>query len=221
MQEQEAENAAWAAQESAAIKHALTHAPTDTIHAMCLDPQKSRDKDRERERERVAKLAQITDTTAASGVEGGSGTSTSAGGDGKEGTVAVVATDGDHTVPATTSTSASTSVVADGSAVPVPVSGGHLSGHESRTVYVTGVHACCTKAVLRTAVTETLVREHLPAPERVVISQPVWGNKLPSKFERSVRLTNFEYFVARSTYSILLLGYFNLSFLLDGNPDLT
>ena len=75
-------------------------------------------------------------------------------------------------------------------------SNSHLSGHEDRTIYVTGIHACCTKAVLKSAIVDALSAGDLSAPvsnqeefpsltpTRIVISQPVWINRIPSKFER-------------------------------------
>lgn len=77
----------------------------------------------------------------------------------------------------------------------------HFSGHEQRTVYLSGVHACCTKAVLKAAIAEALAASGtrtadqeaqekpadgvvLPPAERILISQPVWSNKFLEKFER-------------------------------------
>ena len=63
--------------------------------------------------------------------------------------------------------------------------GRHVPGHEDRTIYISGVHSVCTKAVLRAAVTDVLTKENLPPPERVIVAQPVWTQKVPSKFERN------------------------------------
>lgn len=68
-------------------------------------------------------------------------------------------------------------------------SGKHLSGHESRTVYISGVHACCPKKVLRSAIINSLSertngREDMK-PDRILISQPVWSTRSLDKFERT------------------------------------
>ena len=51
------------------------------------------------------------------------------------------------------------------------ITGKHLSGHEDRTVYVTGIHACCTKAVFRAAVMEHLSAAN--AANAALAEQPV------------------------------------------------
>ncbi len=69
----------------------------------------------------------------------------------------------------------------------VVLSGKHLPGHENRTVYVSGIHACCPKAVLQTAITNALTNngtEESNKPDRIVISQPVWNSRQLDKFER-------------------------------------
>lgn len=68
----------------------------------------------------------------------------------------------------------------------VPIATKHLPGHEDRTLYISGIHAGCTKASLENAITSALaaVDENL-APERIIIAQPVWTNTHGvDKFER-------------------------------------
>jgi hypothetical protein len=73
------------------------------------------------------------------------------------------------------------------------IDGRHFSGHQSRTVYLSGVHACCPKSVLAGAIIarlregaeiHSLTVEEL-TPERILISQPMWSNRVLDKFERS------------------------------------
>lgn len=62
----------------------------------------------------------------------------------------------------------------------------HLPGHEDRTLYISGIHAGCTKTSLETAINSALavVDETLVA-ERIIIAQPVWTNTHGvDKFER-------------------------------------
>lgn len=70
----------------------------------------------------------------------------------------------------------------------VDFGGKHLAGHESRTLYLTEVHACCPKSVLKNAIIEVLTDKSTEAlnlvPERILIAQPVWSNKNIEKFER-------------------------------------
>lgn len=74
------------------------------------------------------------------------------------------------------------------------VSGRHFSGHENRTVYLSGVHACCPKSVLTGAIIARLRETNVEnsavsvedlTPERILISQPMWSNRVLDKFERS------------------------------------
>ena len=69
------------------------------------------------------------------------------------------------------------------------LAGKHFSGHENRALYVTGIHACCPKQFFKTIITDTLVgnentADPLPAPERILIAQPVWNTRYLEKFER-------------------------------------
>eukprot|EP01033_Poteriospumella_lacustris_P009375 gene9375-6716_t len=74
------------------------------------------------------------------------------------------------------------------------VAGRHFSGHENRTVYLSGVHACCPKSVLTGAIIARLRETNVEnsalsvedmTPERILISQPMWSNRVLDKFERS------------------------------------
>jgi hypothetical protein len=69
--------------------------------------------------------------------------------------------------------------------------GRHLSGHENRTLYLSSVHACCPKKVLKSAIISALTSNmgkfaiNEVTPDRIVISQPSWGSRNVEKFERS------------------------------------
>lgn len=72
------------------------------------------------------------------------------------------------------------------------LSGRNLPGHENRAVYVSGIHACCPKAVFKTAITSALTaKNELAVPERIVVAQPVWSNRILNKFERFVLFIAF------------------------------
>lgn len=80
-------------------------------------------------------------------------------------------------------------VVSSVAAILEEISGKHLPGHETRTVYISGVHACCPKKVLRNAIINYLSertngREDMK-PDRILISQPVWSTRSLDKFERA------------------------------------
>lgn len=77
------------------------------------------------------------------------------------------------------------------------LSGKHLPGHENRSIYISSVHACCPKAVLKTAIINALTTQSsgnaaevvedvydLNKPERIVVAQPVWSRSNLDKFER-------------------------------------
>ena len=76
------------------------------------------------------------------------------------------------------------------------LAGKHMAGHERRTVYVHGVHACCSKAVFKAAVVRALTSaaagtggseaDPLPAPDRILIAQPTWNNRDMERFDRYV-----------------------------------
>lgn len=88
----------------------------------------------------------------------------------------------------------------------VVLSGKHLPGHENRTVYVSGIHACCPKAVLQTAITNALTNngtEEGNKPDRIVISQPVWHSRQLDKFERTAWVVMPTSSLARQAMNIL------------------
>ena len=62
--------------------------------------------------------------------------------------------------------------------------GKHLRGHTDRTVYIAGIHSSCTKQTLVSNIHYLLSSAKLPAPERILLSSPVWGPRHPSKFEK-------------------------------------
>jgi len=72
------------------------------------------------------------------------------------------------------------------------ISGKHFSGHEHRAVYICGVHACCPKQIFKNLILEALAvgngtshtHTPLPAPERIIIAQPLWSTRFIEKFER-------------------------------------
>lgn len=75
----------------------------------------------------------------------------------------------------------------------VPLATRHISGHMGNTLYVSGIHACCTKIALQNAVTAALTASATEAnntagavvPDRVVLAQPVWTSSDGiDKFER-------------------------------------
>ena len=72
----------------------------------------------------------------------------------------------------------------------IPIATKHLSGHEDRTLYISGIHASCTRTALQTSILLALVgdgeeADEIPAPERVLLAQPVWTNfDGHDKFER-------------------------------------
>jgi hypothetical protein len=73
-------------------------------------------------------------------------------------------------------------------------SGRHLPGHENRAIYVTGIHACCPKQVLKAAIISALtsdIAESTNKPDRIIIAQPVWSVKNLDKFERFALLSLF------------------------------
>jgi hypothetical protein len=75
----------------------------------------------------------------------------------------------------------------DDSMEEVPLSGKHLPGHENRAIYVSGIHACCTKAVFRSAVSAALTtgeNNESNQPERIIVAQPVWSTRNLDKFEK-------------------------------------
>jgi hypothetical protein len=99
---------------------------------------------------------------------------------------------------ATDATTADSDAVVEGTEAAVSkaieeIDGRHFSGHQSRTVYLSGVHACCPKSVLAGAIIARLRdgAENSPltveelTPERILISQPMWSNRVLDKFERS------------------------------------
>lgn len=69
---------------------------------------------------------------------------------------------------------------------PADIPGKHFSGHEYRALFVTGLHASCTLSALKAAFASALSDKGLDfAPERVVLSQPMWTTKgQPSRYER-------------------------------------
>ena len=91
--------------------------------------------------------------------------------------------------------------------ISVVVTGKNFSGHENRAVYICGVHACCPKQTFKNLILEALASNSglnlnqapLPAPERIVIAQPIWSTRNIEKFER--------YFVFLCEY-IFLIGHF-------------
>lgn len=79
------------------------------------------------------------------------------------------------------------------SSTSVPLTGRHLAGHDDRTLYISGLHACCTKAALHNSIIAALALGNsdpaatatVPAPERVIMAQPVWtSSDGVDKFER-------------------------------------
>ena len=73
----------------------------------------------------------------------------------------------------------------------VPLATRHITGHIDRTLYISGIHACCTKLALQNAVTAALALGSeaaaavVPAPDRIVMAQPVWTSTDGiDKFER-------------------------------------
>lgn len=77
----------------------------------------------------------------------------------------------------------------------VPVASKHLSGHEDRTLYISGIHASCTRSALHNAILHALAppaeseaaneAEEGCVPERFLFAQPVWTNfDGNDKFER-------------------------------------
>lgn len=79
--------------------------------------------------------------------------------------------------------------------------GKHFSGHEYRGLFVTGIHASCSPAMFKAAVSEAFTASanasastdlstgsgsssSIPTPERIVMAQPTWTKSVPSKFER-------------------------------------
>ena len=75
---------------------------------------------------------------------------------------------------------------ADESINPNDVAGKHFSGHEYRTLFVSGLHASCTVVALKAAFSAAITAAGLAThPERVVLSQPMWTTKVqPSRYER-------------------------------------
>jgi hypothetical protein len=77
----------------------------------------------------------------------------------------------------------------------VPVASKHLAGHEDRTLYISGIHASCTRSALHNAILHALAppaeseaandAEEICVPERFLFAQPVWTNfDGNDKFER-------------------------------------
>lgn len=93
------------------------------------------------------------------------------------------------------------------SAANVPIATKHLPGHEDRTLYISGIHAGCTKASLETAIISALAAvDDALVPERIIIAQPVWTNSHGvDKFER------YEY-LCHSTIFIFIFFYHNFLF---------
>lgn len=75
--------------------------------------------------------------------------------------------------------------------------GKHLPGHEKCTIYVTGVHASCSKQVFTNAVSAALRGIKLSEsssesttndpmePSRIILAQPTWSHRDLQKFERN------------------------------------
>uniref|UniRef100_A0A7S3H9X4 C2H2-type domain-containing protein n=1 Tax=Spumella elongata TaxID=89044 RepID=A0A7S3H9X4_9STRA len=75
----------------------------------------------------------------------------------------------------------------------VPLAGRALSGHTDRTLYISGIHAGCTKLALQNAITTALAAGNteastsatVPAPDRIILAQPMWTfSEGVNKFER-------------------------------------
>jgi hypothetical protein len=66
----------------------------------------------------------------------------------------------------------------------------HCSGHLLRAICISQIHACCTQSIFRQTVLDALATASpvVAAPDRIVVGQPIWGQKEknhPPFFHRS------------------------------------
>lgn len=154
--ELELETSKWASQESVLFAASLRNHSVATVHAMRLDP--------------------LYSSNAVETISNGSS---------RPANVLNIA-------KAAVTTSARKSfegaaVVAPAIEDSVPVTGRHLVGHEDRTICISGVHACCPKHVLKSAIIDALAKHlavAIPAPDRIVVAQPIWSDQFLEKFQR-------------------------------------
>jgi hypothetical protein len=99
------------------------------------------------------------------------------------------------------------------------INGGHIAGHEKRTIYLNYIHANCQKSVFTNTIIDAFTEAKIPSPIRVVISQPVWNKH--SKFERNGDIKFFNLYLLSiliSNFYCLKIFYSYLSYIrLDNN----
>lgn len=71
-----------------------------------------------------------------------------------------------------------------------------VSGHDDRIVYITKIHACCTRSLFASTVEEGLSEGGISVPEKIVVGQPTWvtprdsnGREYNARFEKCAWLT--------------------------------
>lgn len=180
MRDRDANNAAWAATESALFRDQLLENAGKGVRAMRLGPNKP------------AKSSK-SDASGTDGTNGG------ARGVGEGGEVVANMADGEATDDGDVAggedkdreegegEGEGEAMVEGGNdgqpKILVPKNLRGIRGHDNTCIFVAGVHACCTKAIFKSSVNEAMSNTGVSAPVRILVGQPVWVGR-PNRFEK-------------------------------------